>query len=453
MTAPMDLARGVADAVLYEGYLLYPYRASAGKNQVRFQWGVLVPPAYAAAGHGEHASSHTECLLEPGRDPVLHIRLRFLQLQHRSGGDGSVPVFDEAVEHEINAVISVAELSGTELLDSEFLGAERVVPVTVAGGTETVDGITRERWPLEGEIRVSVQRLEGPYGLLKLAMDVVNTAQWTEQDAARYLALRHSLLAAHTVLALTDGEFISLIDPPEWAKPAAESCHNERTWPVMIGEPGRRDVILASPIILYDYPAIAPESPGELFDGTEIDEILTLRTMTLTDEEKAEARATDPRARKLMDRVDSMPPEMLDKLHGAIRYLGETPGTRKEPDPIETITTPGTPWWDPGADASVNPDTDSVVIDGVEVAKGSKVLLTPGLRRADAQDMFLAGRTATVAAVLLDVDGNNHVAVILDDDLGADIAMAHGRFRYFAPEELAPLGVGTTGTGQMGSGS
>jgi hypothetical protein len=435
MTAPMDIARAVADAVLYEGYLLYPYRASARKNQIRWQWGVLVPPAYAAAGHGEHATSHSECMVEPGTDPVLHVRLRFLQLQHRSGGDGPVPEFDEAVEHEIDSVLSVAEL-----LDAEPQGSTKVIPVTVPGNVETTDGVTRERWPLAGEVRLTGPRLEGPYGVLKLTVEVVNTAPWVDPEAARHVALRHSLIAAHTVLAVTDGEFISLIDPPQWAKPAVESCRNERTWPVMIGEEGQRDVILISPIILYDYPTIAPESPGELFDGLEIDEILTLRTMTLTDEEKAEARATDPRVRELMDRVDSMPQEMLDKMHGAIRYLGETPGIRKEPDSVETITTPGTPWWDPGADASVDPDTDSVVVDGVEVAKGSRVLLTPGSRRTDAQDMFLTGRTATVAAVLLDVDGNTHVAVTLDDDPGAEISAAHGRFRYFAPDELAPLG-------------
>jgi hypothetical protein len=323
---------------------------------------------------------------------------------------------------------------------SDLLDTGQVVAVTVPGGTETTDGVTRQRWPLEAEVRLSAQRLEGPYGVVRLSVEIVNTAQWADPDAARHLALRHSLIAAHTVLAATDGEFISLIDPPEWAKPAAGSCHNERAWPVMIGEAGRRDVILISPIILYDYPAIAPESPGELFDGTEIDEILTLRTMTLTDEEKAEARATDERARQLMDRIDSMSPEMLDKLHGAIRYLGEAPRTRSEPDPIETITTPGTPWWDPGADASVDPETDSVLIAGVEVAKGSKVLLRPGLRGTDAQDMFLAGRTATVAAVLLDVEGNTHVAVTLDDDPGAEISAAHGRFRYFSPDELTPLG-------------
>jgi hypothetical protein len=430
VSAPMDIAQGVADAVLYEGYLLYPYRASSRKNQIRWQWGVLVPPAYAAGGHGEHATSHSECLLEPGTDPVLHIRLRFLQLQHRSGGGGPVPEFDEAVEHEIDSVLPVSEL----------LESEQVVPVSVPGSTETSDGVTRQCWPLRGEIRLSARGLEGPYGVLQLAVEVVNTAQWADPEAERQLALRHSLIAAHTVLAVTDGEFISLIDPPEWAKPAAETCRNERTWPVMVGEVGRRDVILISPIILYDYPVIAPESPGELFDGTEIDEILTLRTMTLTDEEKAEARATDERARKLMDRIDTMPPEMLDKLHGAIRYLGETPRTGREPDPIETITTPGTPWWDPAADASVDPETDSVTIDGVEVAKGSQVLLMPGSRRADAQDMFLEGLTATVAAVLLDVDGNSHVAVTINDDPGAEISIAHGRFRYFAPEELKPLG-------------
>ncbi|MGQ0773340.1 MAG: hypothetical protein ACT4NY_02810 [Pseudonocardiales bacterium] len=429
--APMDVAREVADAVLYEGYLLYPYRASARKNQVRWQWGVLVPPAYADLGHGEYATSHTECLLEPGTDPVLHLRLRFLQLQHRSGGEGPVTEFDEAVEREVDEVVAISEL----------LDTERIVPVTVAGGSETEDGLTRQRWALDGEIRLSARRLEGPYGVVQLTVEVVNTAQWADQDAERHVALRHSLLAAHTVLALTDAEFISLLDPPEWAKLAVTACRNDRVWPVMVGEPGRRDVILSSPIILYDYPAIAPESAGELFDGLEIDEILTLRTMTLTDEEKAEARATDDRVRKLMDRVDSMPPEMLDKMHGAIRYLGKSPsaGSSGKPDPIETITTPGTPWWDPGADASVNPDTDSVLIAGVEVAKGSKVRLTPGSRRSDAQDMFLEGRTATVAAVLLDVDGDTHVAVTLDDDPGADIAIAHGRFRYFAPDELVPL--------------
>ncbi|MQA13517.1 MAG: hypothetical protein GEV09_04905 [Pseudonocardiaceae bacterium] len=163
--------------------------------------------------------------------------------------------------------------------------------------------------------------------------------------------------------------------------------------------------------------------------------------MALTDEEKAEARATDERARELLDRVDSMPGEMLERLHGVVRYMegitGESNG--RGPDPIETITTPGTPWWDPGADASVSPETDSVVVSGTPVAKGSRVVLRPGHRRADAQDMFLVNHTATVAAVLFDVDGETHVAVTIDDDPGTDMAIAHGRFRYFSPDEIEPL--------------
>ena len=190
--------------------------------------------------------------------------------------------------------------------------------------------------------------------------------------------------------------------------------------------------MLSSPIILYDYPQVAPESPGELFDATEIDEILALRTMTLTDDEKAEARATDRHAAAIIDRVDTLPPEILDRLHGAVRYLRKS--TAKATGEPENV-----PWWDPGADASVSPETDSLQIAGVSVSKGSRVRLCPGQRRADAQDMFLEGRLATVEAVFSDVDGNSHVAVTLVDDLAADLHRWHGRFLYFSPDEIEPL--------------
>src|SRR5439155_1543546 len=110
--------------------------------------------------------------------------------------------------------------------------------------------------------------------------------------------------------------------PPEWAAPYAEACINMATWPVLVGPEECRELVLSSPVILYDHPRIAAESAGDLFDVTEIDEILTLRTLALTDEEKREARATDPRAAELLDRLDGLPPEMLERMHGAIRYLG-----------------------------------------------------------------------------------------------------------------------------------
>ena len=228
--------------------------------------------------------------------------------------------------------------------------------------------------------------------------------------------------------------FLSLLDPPEWAKPAAEACQNLHTWPVLIGDEGRRDAMLSSPIILYDHPTIAPESPGDLFDATEIDEILTLRTMALTEDEKREARATDERAAAIIDRVDNMPPELLERLHGAVRYLKGVEGDAGRGGRAASWCRGGTRgptgrcrrrptgWWWPGS----------------SVAKGSRVRLRPGQRRADAQDMFLAGREATVEAVFLDVDGNRHLAVTLDEDPAADLQRWHGRYLYFSPDEVEP---------------
>ncbi|WP_329053069.1 hypothetical protein OG738_10010 [Amycolatopsis sp. NBC_01488] len=379
----LEQARAVGDAVLYEGYLLYPYRASAGKNRVRWQWGVLVPPSYASAEIGEYASARVECLLEPLAHTILHVKLRFLQARRRLDS-----TWDEAVEHEIDFELPLAELPAE-------------TPFSVPG-----DGQRTQE--LSGVLTARVDPLDGPFGGTRLRVEVHNTTSW-HSDGIRRHALRHALLAAHLVLSVDTGHFLSMLDPPEWAKPAVEACRQERLWPALIGDTSRSTVMLASPIILYDDPAIAPESPGDLFDGTEIDEILTLRTMALTDEEKREARATDPRAAAIVDRVDAMPPELLDRLHGAIR--------------------------------SVRPVEPSVTVAGVRVAEGSRVRLRPNLRGADAQDMFLTGKTATVRVILSDVDGVTYVAVTVDDDPAADLQHAHGRYRYFSPDEIEPLEV------------
>jgi hypothetical protein len=234
---------------------------------------------------------------------------------------------------------------------------------------------------------------------------------------------------------------------------------------VLAGPEECGDLLLSSPVILYDHPEVAAESAGDLFDATEIDEILTLRTLALTDAEKREARSTDSRAADLLDRLDHLPPEMLDRMHGAIRYLRSVPGQAAvsgspppgagragdalgdvlagaAPGEPPVFTTPDTPWWDPGADRSVSPDTDHVVVAGVRVARGSRVVMRPGSRRADAQDIFLAGREATVEAVLHDVDGQVHLAVTAADDPAADLQASHGRFLYFAPDEVEPVGPG-----------
>jgi len=130
-----------------------------------------------------------------------------------------------------------------------------------------------------------------------------------------------SLVSAHVRLGVTDGQFVSLLEPPQSLSDLAGSCQNVGAWPVLVGAAGERDTMLASPIILYDYPQIAPESPGDLFDGTEIDEILALRIMTMTDDEKSEMRNSDDRARKILERTETLPMQHLMKLHGTLREM------------------------------------------------------------------------------------------------------------------------------------
>ena len=197
----------------------------------------------------------------------------------------------------------------------------------LADSSGTLAGRLVHRWDaLDGVLRVRAERVAGPFQALRLRLRVENHTQPGIVLGNREDGLRYALVAAHALIGVPGGSFISMTDPPEWASAEVAACHNEGTWPVLAGPADCRDLMLSSPVILYDHPEIAPESAGDLFDATEIDEILTLRTLALTDEEKREARATDPRAADLIDRLDGLPPEMMEKLHGAIRYLEPRPG-------------------------------------------------------------------------------------------------------------------------------
>lgn len=458
-------ARHVADAVLFEGYVLYPYRASAAKNRLRWQFGVLVPPAWGRV-QGEHAFQQTEILMEPKGDATLAVELRFLHARRRTVErvlpDGSfegvaelhlddrvlVP-WDEGAEDRVELSLTLGELT-EEGVVFPFERPAREDIETVAGTDgEAVGRLVLRTEPIEGCVRLRAVELDGPYRVLKLTAVVENTNPWTPaaEGDDREAALPRSLVAAHLLLGLSGGSFLSMTDPPEWAKGAVAACANRHTWPVLAGEPGRADVVLSSPIILEDHPAIAPESIGAMYDSTEIDEILALRTAALTDQEKREARGTDPRAAAVIDLAESMPPEVLERLHGAVRALREITGpdgTDEPESPLEifdeqSVFRPETPWWDPAHRDTADPVRDRVLVDGVTVGVGSRVLLRPGLRRSDAQDLFLQGRAALVEAVLHDVDGGVHLAVTVEGDPGADIRREQGRFLYFQPDELSPL--------------
>jgi hypothetical protein len=437
----LDAVRRIADAVLYEGYILYPYRASAQKNHSRWQWGVVMGPGYAAADPSERDFTQAEIVLEHSGQPSVQIILRFLQVQRRStetAGPGQAQTWDEAVEREIEFTVGRDALLGAGCVhDFAVDGGEEREPRPDGGGYAV-----RRREPLAGLVSVRAFPLEGPWQAVRLRVRVENRTAVEPVPPRRDDALPTALVAAHVIMTAAGGEFISMIDPPEWAKTAVAECENIGGWPVLADPDGGRDIALSSPIILYDHPEVAPESPGELYDGLEIDEILTLRTLALSDDEKLQARATDARAAALIDRVEAMDARDIVKLHGTVRSPRPAPSNMiartNAAGESDWIGDPDVPWWDPGADASVSPDTDTVDIGGHQIGRGSRVRLRPGHRRSDAQDMFLIGRIAEVQAVLLDVDDNPYLAVALADDPDQDLRIAHGRFLYFSVDEVEP---------------
>jgi hypothetical protein len=438
MSGGWDRVRTIADAVLYEGYLLYPYRANSRKNQTRWQFGVLGPQRAEERGIGEDDTMSAQVLLD-SESASLSVVVRFLQLQRRTAerdtGDGLFqPVdeltagaqtwltWDEAVEREL----SFGPLAVADLLSGQ------TISLGVPGGVdiETLDGgrLVRSRSELIGELTLTTERDDG---LLRISLEVRNTGA---PPGNKDDAIAASFIGTHLIGEAIDGKFVSLLDPPPPAVDAVARCRQHRCFPVLAGPQGDFDLMLISPIILYDHPEIAEQSEGALYDSTEIDEILTLRVMTMTDEEKAAARATDPLAAQIIDRCDSMSPEAMLNLHGVLRNPHAMSGG---PSLIPEVPD-GVDWWDPLADTAVQPEIDAVLVNGVRVSRGSHVRLRPS-RRADAQDIFFKGKTARVTSVHEDVDGNQHVAVIVDDDPAADLHEWYGRYLYFAPDEVEPL--------------
>lgn len=436
-----DQARAVADAVLYEGYLLYPYHGNARKNQSRWQFGVLGPEGAAAAGCGEDSELGAQFLVDASPTATLRLTVRFLQLQRRTvedAGGRTVPElragarvwtgWDEAVEQEVDS-------GPRPLSDNTFR-------IDIDGGVDIEDFADDDGTPFGSLVRTRraltgiAETVVDPVGRYqRIGVTVRNLGiPATDKDDA----VTRSFLGAHVLCELRDGVFLSLLDPPDDAADAAAACTQHRCFPVLAGPEGTEDLLLISPIILYDHPRVAEQSEGPLFDSTEIDEILTLRVLTLTDDEKDQARATDPRAAELIDRCEAMTPESMQGLHGLLRDDSLLRGTEPGPPRVLPALDPDTPWWDPLSDTTVDPDSDAVVIGGTPVARGSRVRLHPS-RRADAQDLFYAGRTARVASVHEDVDGQLHLAVVVEDDPAAEMHEWYGRYLYFAPDEVEPI--------------
>ncbi|MDF5751746.1 hypothetical protein [Spongiactinospora sp. TRM90649] len=291
----MDEIGRIARAVLYEGYLLWPYRESALKNRHRWTIGGVHPEAYAGE-HGDRRRVRAQCLLRAAETATVHVQVRFLHVvtRPREGGHG-----EEAGEREVSA-------------PPFALGCG--VPVRTEIGVPAGTDAGGRRWEaLDGHVEVSAEALEP--GLFRVTADIVNTTTWPGRD--RPGAMARTFVSAHMVLHAPEGRFVSLMDPPDDLREHAEGCRGEGSWPVLVGDDLR--TMLAAPIILYDHPKIAPESPGDLFDATEIDQLLTLSVLALGEDERREIAEGDPRAREIVDRCAALTEEELMRLHGVMR--------------------------------------------------------------------------------------------------------------------------------------
>jgi hypothetical protein len=315
----MDAVREIADAVLYEGYVLWPYRRSALKNTRRFTFGGVYPPAHAEAHPDDPSFMQTQVLLEGGPGAGLDVRVRFLQVVRRQLYRDGKPVDELTVGGE--RYVSWEEAREREVAAESELDGPVTVPIAIPAGRdeERLEGgmIVRTWHALEGGVTIAAKPVAD--GVHRLTVRIENRTPF--RGGTREDALERTFCSTHTILHARNAALVSATDPPGALRAAVGACRNERTWPVLVGKPGERHTMLSSPIILEEYPRVAPESPGDLFDGGEIDQLLALNILSLTDEEKAEMRASDPRAREILDRTEALSEQELMRLHGAIRDL------------------------------------------------------------------------------------------------------------------------------------
>ena len=460
---PLAVARQVADAVLYEGYILFPYRASALKNRYRWQWGVVIPRAQADIGGSEPCALHCEMLLRAAPGTVVDISARFLQLRLRQMVDAEqrpvdelevdgqpMPTWEEGIEHEVTVAVTVGE---SRLWTRRFAldGGEQVERLGAAGTA------VRTTQPVQGELRVDVTQVT--VDVYKLSTSVHNETPWSVRRAPRDDVLRRSIVGVHVLAHAATGDFASAIDPPDWVPADVGALRNRGLHPVLVGdgdhdaesgsaqahgEPHRTaSTVLAAPIILYDHPSVAPESPGPSFDATEVDELLALCVLGLSDDEKRRARATDPRAAALIDRTDTLPAAVRERLHGTVREL--RPADLR-PEPAAAVSDEVRDLLGVG-EAPVR----AIRVGDHTVEVGGRVVLRPR-RRADAHDLFADGRVALVERIVRTEEGEVYLAVTLEDDPAAELHRWYGRFQYFGSDEVEPLPVpevrSTTGPGQ-----
>ncbi len=278
--------------------------------------------------------------------------------------------------------------------------------------------IIRRRERICGEIVIGLVPVGG--GFQRVSVRIENQTPMSDADTeVGDAVLLRTFASTHTILKATGAGFVSVTSPSDALEDASATCRNIGTWPVLVGDEGRgeNDTVLSSPIVLPDYPQLAPESAGPLFDGTEIDEILTLRILTMTDAEKREVRTIDEQARRLLERTESLSAGHLMNMHGVMR---------KPPTFDEAIF-------------GGNTRLEMARVGGSELRAGDKVVIRPKAR-ADVMDVALAGRRAVIEAVEEDAEGKVHLALVVEDDPGRDLGLSRqtGHRFFYGLDEVEP---------------
>ncbi len=427
-----ESAEKIAAAILYEGYILYPYRPTAIKNRQRWNFGTLYPRVYAEAQNPQEPFRlQAECIIIADESATVDIKIRYLQLISQGRTRESI---EDQTGQKISSELADSSLAWEEgvertsehsqLLLRDLLGHPRQLTLDLSTATSPE---IETRGSLEALFTIRAEAISPT--ARKLHLELENMTRLPSGAAAkRAEALPQSLVSAHMLLGISGGEFVSLLNPQEGYSESVAACTNSGVFPVLVGIEPERTMMLCSPIILYDYPQIAPESEGDFFDGTEMDEMLTLRVLTLTDAEKEEVRNGDPRARKILERTENLTPEMMLKAHGVVRSLRQMHGVRDEPFGE----------WNPFVETKAPPE--SVTVFGVSLRVGDRVRIWPQ-KTADVMDMALKGKVAVIEAIEQDFEDQVQFAVVLDDDPGREFGMMRqpGHRFFYSPEEVEPF--------------
>jgi hypothetical protein len=361
--------------LLYEGYALYPYTPGATKNATPTPFGIVYPPAYAAGGPHTFDRARMQLVLEPS-GPVA----------------------------EVSATVAFLEPSG-----ERHQGVERRVELGPIG---IHDSVTTEFTfeAVDGRVRLTTTPLQD--GLVRVAVCAHNTTP-VAGDLERGDALRASMLSTHLIAHAPGSRFASPISPGPGAAKAVAGCDHINIFPVLATP--EDDTVLGAAIVLPDHPKIAPESHGDLFDATEIEEALLLHVLALSDEERASIAQQDPKVREMLARAEAAGPEEIARVRGRVTISDLPPAHRPGP-----------------ADVAGEP---AISVDGITYRRGAKVMLRPGFGRAP-QDHVWADRMATIERIYRDYEDGVHIAVTVDDDPGQELMRDIGRYLYFKPTEV-----------------